>query len=96
MGINGCLLDILELLLVWMNLTEFHLRATDRIERSNTKVKRRTTSIEDAAGDTPAICVFVLQIISRDTSGGKLNTFSAMDFTIKTGIFLRFGDVIDT
>ena len=30
MGIDRCLLDILELPLVWMNLTGFYLRAIDR------------------------------------------------------------------
>jgi hypothetical protein len=50
MGINGCLLDMLELPLVWMNLTGFYLRAIDRVERSNTEVKRRTTPIEVVAG----------------------------------------------
>lgn len=51
MGINRCLLDILELPLVWMNLAGFYLRAIDRVEQANTEFKCRTTPIEGIAGE---------------------------------------------
>jgi|GEM_PF-6126720 hypothetical protein len=60
MGINRCLLDILELPLVWMNLTGFYLRAIDRVKRSNTEFKRRTTPIEDVAGEHACHMFFVV------------------------------------
>ena len=51
MRINRSLLDILELPLIWMDMTGFYLRAIDRIERSNTEFKRRTTPTVDVAGE---------------------------------------------